>query len=249
MLEPSHLIIPDWPAPKAVKSFISTRHGGISIGDYSALNLGDHVGDDPQAVSVNRSSLQACTGLSQEPLWLSQVHGTRVVDVAGSEPGEQADGCVAFGSSGICVVLTADCLPILLTDSAGTRVAALHAGWRGLADGIIEQGIKKLAVPGSELMAYLGPAIGPKAFEVGEEVLQQFCQHDPVAVKAFKPNGPEKWLADIYELARQRLTRLNIDRIYGGNRCTFTEAEDFYSYRRDGECGRMASMIWINGAQ
>ncbi len=242
-------IIPDWPCAQRVKSVISTRVGGISKGCYAGLNIATHVGDDPDAVSENRHRLLSASGIQEEPLWLEQLHGTRVVTVVEAHQGERADGSFAIGASGVCAVMTADCLPILLTDSEGTRVAAVHAGWRGLAAGVIEQGVHALAVPGSELLAFLGPAIGPAAFEVGSEVREQFCQQDVAAADAFEPLGSGKWLANIYELARQRLRALKINQVYGGTRCTYTESADFFSYRRDGQCGRMVSMIWIDGSE
>lgn len=241
------ILVPDWPCPANVRSVITTREGGISQGAYASFNLADHVGDDPAAVEQNRQRLLSAAGLPQAPAWLKQVHGTRVVNVANADPATEADGSYAIGATGVCVVMTADCLPVLLADEAGSRVAALHAGWRGLANGIIEQGVK--AFDSSDpLLAYLGPAIGPRAFEVGDDVVEAFCEFDPQAEQAFEATIPGKWLADIYLLARQRLRGLGVTRIFGGDDCTYTEADRFYSYRRDGDCGRMASLIWIEDA-
>lgn len=237
------LIVPEWPCAPRVKSIITTRHGGVSKGVYGGFNLADHVGDDPQAVIHNRELLKSRLDLDHEPRWLRQVHGVEVVDVSSDHP--EADGSYSLSAGPACVVMTADCLPVLLADEAGTRVAALHAGWRGLAEGIIEQGVKHLGVPGDTLLAYLGPAIGPQAFEVGADVVEAFCRDDAAADQAFDPAGPGKWLADIYQLARLRLSALGVTRVYGGDRCTFTETEDFFSFRRDRDCGRMASLIWI----
>jgi YfiH family protein len=239
------ILIPDWPCPPQVKSVITTRHGGISRGHYASLNIADHVGDDPQAVIENRRRLRSMTGLTDEPAWLHQVHGTQVVNAAEVDAVHEADGSYAVGSARPCVVMTADCLPVLLTDTAGRRVAALHAGWRGLAAGIIERGLEKLDAA-DPLMAYLGPAIGPDAFEVGDDVVDAFCRRDSRAEQAFVPLPEDgKWLADLYLLARQQLAAAGVDRVYGGGRCTYSEPDWFYSYRRDRHCGRLASMIWI----
>lgn len=224
---------------------ITTRHGGVSVGGYAGFNLADHVGDDPAAVSENRKQLRTEMELPGDPLWLQQVHGTRVVDAGLSPTGIACDGSFALQPGVVCAVLTADCLPVLLTDKQGTRVAALHAGWRGLAAGIIEQGIEALAIPPGELLAYLGPAIGPDAFEVGGEVRKAFCDQDADAAQAFEPAGGDKWFADIYRLAYQRLNAQGLKNIHGGGRCTFHEEADFFSYRRDKTCGRMASLIWM----
>jgi len=238
------ILLPDWPCPANVRSVITTRDGGVSRGPYASFNLADHVGDDSLAVEQNRQQLQLLARLPRTPAWLKQVHGTRVVNVADAGTETEADGSYAIGATGVCVVLTADCLPVLLTDEAGSRVAALHAGWRGLANGIVEQGVEVLN-SSAPLMAYLGPAIGPRAFEVGDDVVEAFCQFDSQAEQAFTATVPGKWLADIYRLARQRLQRLGITRVFGGGDCTFTEVDRFYSYRRDRDCGRMASLIWI----
>jgi len=245
-LKPGSYIFPDWPCATRVKSVITTRHGGVSQGGYAGFNLADHVGDDPYAVKQNRHQLRVDLALPREPCWLQQVHGTRIIDAGSSAWGLEADGSVAFQAGVVCAVMTADCLPVFLTDREGTRVAALHAGWRGLAAGILEQGVDALEASPEQLFAYLGPAIGPQAFEVGDEVRQAFCEHDPEAVDAFRPTGSGKWLADIYLLARRRLNSKGLKDVYGGGRCTFQEEADFFSYRRDKTCGRMASLIWID---
>jgi len=239
-------IVPDWPAPARVRALSTTRLGGVSAGPYRALNLGDHVGDDPQQVRVNRERLQRDAGVPTEPCWLRQVHGIDVVDVADAEPGSTADGSFATERNKVCVVLTADCLPILLCDRRGTTVAALHAGWRGLAAGIVEAGIARLGVPGASLLAWLGPAIGPTAFEVGDDVRDAFVGVDAEAAVAFTANPRGRWFADLYRLARRRLQRHGVGAIYGGGYCTYTQADLFYSYRRDGATGRMASLIWLD---
>ena len=235
-------LMPDWPAPANVKALQTTRHGGISQGVYASLNLGDHVKDQPQHVAHNRQLLSAY--VPSEPVWLNQVHGVRVIDAATAGCIEQADASFTTRKHVVCVTMTADCLPILLCDQAGSVVAAVHAGWRSLCDGVIEATVQAMPVAGSQLMAWLGPAIGPQAFEVGTEVRAQFIAHDAQAAFAFKPHG-DKWLGDLYALARQRLNALGIVQIYGGGHCTFNEPDTFFSFRRDGATGRMASMIWL----
>lgn len=235
------LILPDWPAPPNVRACTTTRDGGVSVGPYASLNLGDHVGDDPAHVTENRARLRRELALPAEPLWLTQVHG---IAVAGGEGG-CADASVAFAPGTVCTVMTADCLPLLLCDRAGTRVAAVHAGWRGLLAGVIEAALARLAVPGGELLVWLGPAIGPESFEVGEEVRTAFMAEDAAASAAFRPSPGGRWLADIYALARLRLARSGVAAVYGGDLCTYSDAARFYSYRRDGVTGRMASLIWL----
>ncbi|PSU28334.1 peptidoglycan editing factor PgeF [Photobacterium lutimaris] len=237
-------IVPDWPAPANVKAVATTRKGGSSIGPYQGLNLGDHVGDEPEVVQQNRQRLQQQLGLDVAPVWLNQTHSIEVVSLEQAQPqAMDADGSYTAKSQLPCVVMTADCLPVILCDRQGTQVAAVHAGWRGLVDGIIEQAVAKFSVPGSEIMAWLGPAIGPQAFEVGGEVRELFLAHDPAAAQAFQPRG-EKWLADLYQLARQRLAKVSVDEVFGGDCCTYSDAERFYSYRRDGVTGRQATLIW-----
>jgi YfiH family protein len=184
--------------------------------------------------------------LPAEPLWLRQVHGTVCVDAARAAPGTEADAAVARGPGAVCAVLTADCLPVLLCDDAGTTVAAAHAGWRGLAAGVIESSVRAMGLPGERLCAWLGPAIGPQNFEVGDEVRTIFMAHDPAAAQAFAPTAPGKWLCDIYRLARQRLAALGVHRVAGAEFCTVRQRDRFYSYRRDGVSGRMASLVWLD---
>lgn len=236
------LITPDWPAPANVKALQTTRQGGVSMGVYASLNLGDHVKDNPQHVAANRQLLSAY--LPSEPVWLNQVHGVRVIDAALSSCLESADASVATRKQVVCVTMTADCLPVLLCDHAGTVVAAVHAGWRSLCDGVIESTVAAMPVKTDQLMAWLGPAIGPEAFEVGSEVRAQFMAKDAQAESAFKAKG-DKWLGDLYTIARQRLQRLGVTQVYGGGHCTFSEPETFFSFRRDGDTGRMGSFIWL----
>lgn len=241
-----HWITPAWDAPSNVRAVCTTRQGGVSQAPFASLNLGDHVGDDPYAVARNRMIVGDVLQLPTEPLWLKQVHG---VTVCGMDVGEcypTGDASVAFCKHQVCVVMTADCLPVLFCDKAGTRVGAAHAGWRGLAAGVLEQTLAKLDCPASEVLAWLGPAIGPQAFEVGEEVRATFIQHDPAAASAFQPSvNAGKWMADIYQLARQRLQAAGVSRVSGGDLCTYSDAERFFSYRRDGQTGRMACLIWM----
>ncbi|KQT44098.1 hypothetical protein ASG44_00780 [Methylophilus sp. Leaf459] len=235
-------IIPDWPAPANVKALQTTRAGGISTGSYASLNLGDHVKDNPLHVAHNRQSLSPF--LPTEPVWLQQVHGIRVIDASTSSCLETADASFSTRKEVVCVTMTADCLPVLLCDEAGTVVAAIHAGWRSLCDGVIKAAVEVMPGEASHLMAWLGPAIGPEAFEVGGEVRQQFIVQDAQSEAAFRPHG-NKWLGDLYTIARQRLQSSGITRIYGGGRCTYSEPESFFSFRRDGDTGRMATFIWL----
>jgi len=239
-------IEPDWPAPPGICALATTRQGGCSQPPFSGLNLGDHVGDSPDAVLRNRALLKRSLDLPSEPTWLTQVHGVEVLE-AGIEPKDgEADAVFSRTPGRVCAVLTADCLPLLLCSRTGDQVAAVHAGWRGLAAGIIEKTLDHFAAPGDEILVWLGPAIGPKCFEVGDEVRDSFLQHAPEAEAAFKANRPSHWLLDIYLLARQRLNACGVTSVWGGEHCTVTDNERFYSYRRDGRTGRMASLIWID---
>ncbi len=246
-------IYPDWPAPANVKALQTTRHGGISAAPYDTFNLGLHVGDDPVRVNRNRQSLAPF--MPSEPVWLEQVHGTVVANADAAGCRVQADACIARQRGSVCVVMTADCLPVLLCDEDGTVVGAVHAGWKGLAAGVIEATVKAMDVAPHKLMAWLGPAIGPQAFEVGEDVRAIFIAHDAEAENAFIPSplagegqgrgGENKYHANIYLLASQRLNALGITRIHGGDRCTYTQQDQFFSYRRDGVTGRMGTFIWL----
>ncbi|MEH6610811.1 MAG: peptidoglycan editing factor PgeF [Halioglobus sp.] len=246
-------IEPDWPAPANILALSTSRLGGSSKPPYNSLNLGHHVGDAPDAVKANRRLLQELLPSESQVQWLQQQHGTRAVHVNGqcdSESYPEADSAYTSGLNKACVVLTADCLPVLLCNEQGTLVAASHAGWRGLSNGVLESLVKSLPCPANELMVWLGPAIGPQAFEVGAEVRQAFLQdsHQPDAhAHCFENSGNSsgRYLANLYELARIRLSGLGINKIYGGTRCTFSEPDHFFSYRRDGQTGRMASLILI----
>lgn len=239
-----HCLIPDWPAPQNVKALQTTRSGGVSAAPYDSLNLGDHVGDAPLAVAHNRQLLASL--LPSEPVWLNQVHGVVVANAGAAECRPQADACVSPHPGAVCVVMTADCLPVLLCNDQGSVVGAAHAGWRGLCDGVIEQTVRSMNVSPYTLMAWLGPAIGPQAFEVGDEVRAAFVARQQGAEAAFVPGANGKWFADIYQLARLRLNAMGITRIYGGGLCTHTDRARFYSYRRDGATGRMGTFIWLD---
>jgi len=247
-------IVPDWPAPPSVRALVTTRGGldgggsPVPTGPYGNFNLATHVGDDPLAVAANRQRLRlSLPGLPGDPLWLNQVHGSQVLTAENHRHGveSEADACVARSPGLVCAVLSADCLPLLLCDANGGVVAGAHAGWRGLAAGVIEASVAAMRAEPADLLAWLGPAIGPGAFEVGDEVRAAFCRHDPRAAEAFVAHGPGKWLCDLYRLARQRLATLGVRQVYGGDRCTFSEPQHFYSFRRDGVTGRMASLIWL----
>jgi YfiH family protein len=235
----------NWPAPKHIKALTSTRNGGHSIAPYESLNLGDHVGDDPDCVAANRQRLIETALLPNEPLWLKQTHSTDVIHSSQWRHDIEADAIVSDSINNVCAVMTADCLPLLITNTLGTQVAAIHAGWRGLQAGIIENTLAKFATPLSEILVWLGPAIGSQAFEVGPEVKAAFLAVDPAAEVAFTPTHTDRYLADIYLLARQRLNAQGVTAIYGGDYCTFNETQRFFSYRRDGVTGRMATLIWI----
>lgn len=241
---------PQWPG---VSVHFSTRRGGVSAGPFDSMNLGTHVGDDPRAVAENRRRLSE--GLPCEPVWLEQVHGTRVIDADSMQAEEkgpvQADGALTAQPGRVVAVMVADCLPIALSDAQGTLIAVVHAGWRGLAAGVIEQAVGELCQRRPherQWRAWIGPAIGPAAFEVGAEVVQAFTGCDPATATHFKPRTglKEKWLADLPALAEHRLRAAGVSDVRQSGRCTFTESDLFFSYRRDGACGRMALLAWLH---
>ncbi len=234
---------PDWPAPPNVRTWVTERG---SAARYGALNLATHVGDDPTAVAANRQRLRGALGLPAEPSWLEQVHGSRVADLDREDAGK-ADGAVTTRVGKVCTVMTADCLPVLLCDRAGTRVGVAHAGWRGLLDGVLQAAVAALRVEPARLIAWLGPAIGPGAYEVGPEVRAAFAARSPGAERRFAPNPRSRWQADLYGLARDALSASGVEAVHGGGYCTFTEAERFFSHRREAPCGRMAALIWLDG--
>ncbi|WP_455205873.1 peptidoglycan editing factor PgeF [Kaarinaea lacus] len=245
--ESNQWILPQWPAPSRVHACVTTRVGGVSNASYAAMNLADHVNDDSEAVLENRRLLKQRLDLPGEPAWLQQTHSTEVIKIdARQHYDPNADGSYTWDTNVVCAVLTADCLPLLLCDVHGQGVAAVHAGWRGLANGIIEQTVEKMGVIAGDLLVWLGPAIGPERFEVGADVLNAFCDNNPQAEKAFTKTAEDRWLADLYHLAKLRLGTLGVTKIYGGDYCTYNDEALFYSYRRDKTTGRMASLIWLS---
>lgn len=257
-MDPLDLVIPDWPdAPANIGALATTRRGGVSRPPYDdgrgagGLNLGLHVADDPAHVAANRARLQAV--LPGRPAWIAQVHGADVVDAASvgpDQPVRTGDASIATRPGVVCAILTADCLPVLFADRAGRVVGAAHAGWRGLAGGVLGQTAARMrAQGGDELTAWLGPAIGPQAFEVGQDVFDSFARALPGIDVGFafqaRPERAGKYLADMYALARRMLARDGVGSVAGGEHCTAREVDRFYSYRRDGVTGRQASLIWI----
>jgi YfiH family protein len=238
-------IKPDWPLSSKVGAISTTKVGGVSLGNYASLNLGLHVDDKSEYVLKNRETLKSMLALSAEPAWLNQVHSTVVLNTNDiSSHNNDADASVSFTKDEVCVVMTADCLPVLFANKQGTKVAAAHAGWRGLVDGILEKTVTKLDEKPENIIAWLGPAIGADSFEVGDEVRAAFVSKHQAASRAFKSQPKDKWLADIYELARIRLNSIGLENIYGGGFDTMTD-ERFFSYRANNTTGRMASLIWI----
>ncbi|MFT4273220.1 MAG: purine nucleoside phosphorylase YfiH [Pantoea sp.] len=240
----SDLIIPDWPAPARVRACSTTRHGGVSLAPWNSLNLGGHVGDSEDHVMLNRQRLVERAQLPAMPQWLNQVHGQDVVRLPHDNLIPDADAAITREAGVVCAVMTADCLPVLFCARDGSEVAAAHAGWRGLCNGVLEQTLAQFHCPPNEIYAWLGPAIGPQAFEVGAEVRSAFMAHDIRADAAFRPVG-EKYFADIWLLARQRLQAAGVHSISGSSRCTWHENDDFFSFRRDRITGRMATLIWL----
>jgi YfiH family protein len=242
-----YCIRPDWPAPAHINAYTTLRHQGFSQAPYDSWNLATHVHDSAAHVAQNRALLTQRLALPTQPRWLEQVHGTDILllDEQNVNADTRADGSYTRTANRVCAVLTADCLPLLICNRQGSEVAAVHAGWRGLAAGVLESALQCFHTPAQDLLVWLGPAIGPGVFEVGEEVLQAFAQRDAHAGQAFTASKDNKYLADIFQLARQRLQRSGVTAIYGGNHCTYSEPSRFYSYRREHNTGRMATLIWI----
>jgi polyphenol oxidase len=246
MTLPREWLVPEWPAPKKVRAFVTTRAGGVSTGEYASMNLGTGSGDDQANVARNRLIVRE--HLPSMPRWMKQVHGVAVADLdrLGEADVATADAAVVATPGRVAAVLTADCMPLFLCDEAGKRAAVVHAGWRGMAAGVIENAVRALVAPHEAILAWMGPAIGPRAFEVGPEVRDAFMAADPESAAAFKPHAnPGKFLADLYALARQRLARMGVKDVYGGGFCTFHERERFFSYRREKSSGRMGAFIWM----
>lgn len=242
-MTPADFLRADWGAPACIIAGTTLRTGGVSEGVFESLNLGDHVGDDPEAVAENRRRVRATLELPGEPVWLRQVHGTAVVTAGPSASGAEADASVASAGNVVLAIMTADCLPVLFSTRDGSRIAAAHAGWRGLVAGVLENTLNALAVPPRDVLAWLGPGISAPAFEVGEEVRTAFLANGAVE-RHFEPNASGRWQADLYGIARQRLQQAGVAQVTGGAYCTSLMPERFFSYRRDGECGRMASIIF-----
>lgn len=241
-------IVPTWPAPLNVNALTTVRQGGVSIAPYDSFNFALHVGDDPKAVFANRAQLKLQANLPVEPLWLTQTHSTRVVNVSDfnsqKNPIVDADASIAFQPNQVCAVLTGDCLPILLCNKAGTCISAIHAGWKGLVAGIVEAAIQELDCDPSTLMAWLGPGIGPTVYEVQEDFLSAFKDYQSETTFKSKENG--RWLANMVALATERLKRFGISAVYTDGFCTYQDSTRFYSARRSGTTGRMATLIWFS---
>ena len=250
----ANYLIPDWPAPTSVRSAITLRTGGHSQTPFDSYNVADHVGDDPHAVAANRQHLRQHLNLPSEPVWLNQVHGTHVVNACKVKGTVNADASYTNQINQVCVVVTADCLPVLFCNAAGTQVAAAHAGWRGLCSGVLRQTLAQFAA-GDRVLAYLGPAIGPQVFVVGDEVRQAFfdgaqsSEHRHCIKAAFRRDETDaqakRYIADLYALARAELSCCGVVSVYGGQFCSYTQPQQFYSYRRDQQTGRNASLIWL----
>lgn len=243
------VIHPDWALPANIKACVTTRKGGFSQGDYASLNLGDHVKDDPGTVARNRQLLRDHLGLPSAPLWLQQTHSTICINAAQSKTGCEADAAWTNQPGVVCTVMTADCLPVFFAHPSEGKIAIAHAGWRGLAQGVLENTLKSMDCPADQVTVWLGPAIGAKVFEVGDEVREAFVSQLDQAEAAFKRNNRGRWLADIYLLARQRLQQQGVQSLSGGQFCTYSESDRFFSYRRHAVTGRMASLIWMDNQQ
>jgi YfiH family protein len=239
-----NIIEPEWPAPSRVHAAFTLRVGGVSVAPYDSLNVGAHVGDAPAAVGENRRRLRERLQLPDEPVWLDQVHGTEVIELEKLEQ-RRGDAATTHSTGRVCVIQVADCMPVLFSARDGSAVGAAHAGWRGLAAGVLEATVRTLRVPTRELIAWLGPTIGQEHFEVGDDVRGAFVAADPGATAAFMPNTRGRWQCDLYALARRRLAALGIESVFGGGWCTYADPARFFSFRRDGQCGRMAALIWL----
>ena len=239
-----HFIKPDWDAPRNICAYSTTRLLGASQECFSGFNLGLHVGDDVRDVQANRRQLTQELELKSEPFWLEQTHSKKCIGYSESDLTPQADASFALSKNQVCCVMTADCMPILLASRQGNWVAACHAGWRGLLDGVIENTIANYSGSSSDLIAWIGPSISQPCFEVGEEVLRSFAEKFENAASYFARNANQKYQFDFVELARDIMKEKGIT-VFGGNLCTFRDSELFYSYRRENKTGRMASLIWL----
>jgi polyphenol oxidase len=236
---------PDWPAPRGVRAAFTLRAGGVSAAPYDSLNVGAHVGDAPACVAENRRRVCEQLGLPDEPAWLEQVHGTDVTELEGAAARAAADAVITRRRGRVCVVQVADCMPVLFAARDASVIGVAHAGWRGLAAGVLEATVSRLGTPAAQLVAWLGPAISAEHFEVGSEVRARFVGHDARAQQAFAANRRGRWQCDLAALVRQRLAALGLESLSGGAWCTYADRERFFSFRRDGCCGRMAALIWL----
>lgn len=240
-------MVPDWPSPRGIRAAVSLRAGGVSRPPFDTCNIGAHVGDDPNSVAANRARLRETLALPAEPVWLEQLHGHQVIDLDARPSRDSlgpADAAVTRSPGRVCAIQVADCMPVLFAAKDGSVVGAAHAGWRGLAGGVLESTARAMNAPAGELVAWMGPAIGPEHFEVGEEVRAAFLAADSGASAAFAANGRGRWQCDLYALARRRLAAMGVGAVHGGGWCTYADPGRFFSYRRDGRCGRMAALIW-----
>lgn len=240
---------PDWPAPPGVRAAMTLRRGGVSRPPFDALNAGARCGDEPAAVAENRRRIRAALRLRSEPVWLEQVHGGAVVSLVGEADVEspRADAAVTRMPGRVCAIQVADCMPVLFAARDGTAVGAAHAGWRGLVVGVLRATVRALAIEPSQIIAWMGPAIGPRHFEVGDEVRTALLDAEEGVVQAFTPNSRGRWQCDLYAIARRQLEAVGVRDVYGGGSCTYADPVRFFSYRRDGRCGRMAALVWMEG--
>ena len=238
-------ITANWPAPKNIFCITTTRVGGVSKNEYSSLNLGGHVKDEESNVDKNRNLLLEELKLPNSPIWLEQIHGSAILSLGTKTPSDNtADAAYTNEVGVVCAVLTADCLPVVFCDQKGKHIAVAHGGWRGLVSGVLENTLQKFPIAHKEIMCWLGPAIGPNKFEVSKELVEEFIEKDTKHYNAFQNQQNGKYLANIYQIAKNILTKKGVTKVYGGEYCTYSESDKFYSYRRDGETGRMATLIW-----
>ena len=241
--DPAQWLVPDWRPHARVRACVTRRRGDVSPPPWQGFNLGSHCDDDPGRVARARAHVQRALDLPRPPHWLTQVHGTRIV--AFGDADRRADGVWSQRTGEPCVVLTADCLPVLMARCDGSAVGAFHAGWRGLLDGILERGVRTLATAGEALSVWIGPAICQSCYQVGDDVRDAFLTHHAEAATAFREDGPGHWRMDLAALARQRLHAAGVRQVTGGELCTACLPQDYYSYRRDGQTGRFATLIWL----
>ena len=240
------LLKPEWPAPKNIKAYTTLKTSWGKYTSQHSFNGSNSLNTDPEFVSEN-NKLKSLLGINTDPIWVRQTHSNTVIEACDANREKNADATFTGQEKNVCAILTADCLPLLICDTQGTKVAAIHAGWRGLAAGIIENTLTALSLNPEQMLVWLGPAIGPNKFEVGQDVYEIFVSQDASAIQAFKPISANKWLANLYTLAKMRLNYQGVNNIFGGNFCTYSQEDLFFSYRRDKtQTGRLASLIWID---